>query len=356
MGAPRCQGTTFEGVRCDRTTWRPDQWCTVCAYPPGAAPEPAATTRDRFASNLAYRSPEALMSALANRAKQAAKTDPRYTADQRQRQFAYNRLLARLFANDPDGWCLKGGVALLARLPSARHSQDVDVSSDRSPDELVAALDESLQVDLADHLSFEIVDRDDKPEEMTGKDRCGVRIKVRARVGNRTLGDPKGFWMDLVSTPRVPTSDPDEVEAWDPVDMPGLVSPRWRVYPLADHVADKVAATFQRYGDKQAPSSRIRDLMDIVLVSRQQPVDGSTLDRAVRAEFERREIEEWPGRFEVPDHERWGPGWKSLIGRTPSLGGLGLVDAEVEARGFLDPLFAGDAVGRRWDPTARAWI
>ncbi|MFI7625262.1 nucleotidyl transferase AbiEii/AbiGii toxin family protein [Microbispora rosea] len=46
---------------------------------------------------------------------------------QRRRQFAYDRLLARLFTSDEDGWILKGGVALLIRLSVARHSADVDV-------------------------------------------------------------------------------------------------------------------------------------------------------------------------------------------------------------------------------------
>jgi hypothetical protein len=43
------------------------------------------------------------------------------------RQFAYDRLLAWLFLSEPDRWLLKGGGGLLARLPQARHSLDLDL-------------------------------------------------------------------------------------------------------------------------------------------------------------------------------------------------------------------------------------
>jgi hypothetical protein len=57
-----------------------------------------------------------------------AKADTRYSLDELQRQFAYDRALARLFtAPDADSWILKGAGALLARLEQARHSKDIDV-------------------------------------------------------------------------------------------------------------------------------------------------------------------------------------------------------------------------------------
>jgi hypothetical protein len=48
--------------------------------------------------------------------------------DELQRQFAYDRLLARAFMGpDAEQWVLKGAGALLVRLPEARHSRDIDV-------------------------------------------------------------------------------------------------------------------------------------------------------------------------------------------------------------------------------------
>jgi predicted nucleotidyltransferase component of viral defense system len=45
-----------------------------------------------------------------------------------QRQFAYDRLLSRIFRPDPTRWVLKGGTAMLARLGAdARHTRDIDL-------------------------------------------------------------------------------------------------------------------------------------------------------------------------------------------------------------------------------------
>jgi predicted nucleotidyltransferase component of viral defense system len=46
------------------------------------------------------------------------------------RQFAYDRLLCRVFISDPERWVLKGATAMLARLEGvARHTRDVDLLS-----------------------------------------------------------------------------------------------------------------------------------------------------------------------------------------------------------------------------------
>jgi hypothetical protein len=40
------------------------------------------------------------------------------------RQFAYDRLLCRVFTNEPERWVLKGAIAMLARLKGvARHTR-----------------------------------------------------------------------------------------------------------------------------------------------------------------------------------------------------------------------------------------
>lgn len=76
----------------------------------------------------AYATAEAFRKAITGRAKQAALIDPSTSPDKRMRQFAYNRFLTRIFNNGNDEWVLKGGVALLARLPDARHSRDIDLA------------------------------------------------------------------------------------------------------------------------------------------------------------------------------------------------------------------------------------
>jgi hypothetical protein len=72
-----------------------------------------------------YASAAAFCTALRDRFAAIAKAETRYSLDELQRQFAYDRALALLFtAPDAAYWVLKGAGALLARLEQARHSKD----------------------------------------------------------------------------------------------------------------------------------------------------------------------------------------------------------------------------------------
>ena len=64
-----------------------------------------------------YQTPSAFRTALRERFGQIARTDRRYPLAELQRQFAYDRALARLFSShDADRWVLKGAGALLERV------------------------------------------------------------------------------------------------------------------------------------------------------------------------------------------------------------------------------------------------
>lgn len=82
------------------------------------------------AAAFAYQTAVAFDSALKARLADAAADSP-YELNELRRQFAYDRLLARVFDHDPESWVLKGGGGLLARLPGqARHSMDLDIGYD----------------------------------------------------------------------------------------------------------------------------------------------------------------------------------------------------------------------------------
>lgn len=75
-----------------------------------------------------YKTPQAFRVALETRLRQTAQV--RGVDLQRlQRQVAFERLMARLFANDTPPWLLKGGYSLELRLPGrARSTVDLDLS------------------------------------------------------------------------------------------------------------------------------------------------------------------------------------------------------------------------------------
>jgi hypothetical protein len=128
----------------------------------------------------------------------------------------------------------------------------------------------------------------------------------------------------------------------------------YRAYPLADHVADKIAATYERHGKDGRPSTRYRDLVDLVAIVTGASVAANAQLVALRSEFDRRGLTV-PNRFDVPDRELWRRGYaaearRSLLGTARTLD-----DALAVVRPFTDPLFRGTAAGS-WDRDSSAWI
>ncbi len=70
------------------------------------------------------------------------------------------------------------------------------------------------------------------------------------------------FHVDLVGSDLRMTGAPEPMPPIARVLMPDVEQHGYRVYPLVDHIADKVMATFQRYGGHQRPSTRYKDLVD----------------------------------------------------------------------------------------------
>lgn len=120
--------------------------------------DPAGATPESMV--FPYASATSFRTALKDRFAAIVKTDSRYTLDELQRRFAYDRVLARLFTGaDADRWVLKGAGALLARLEQARHSKDIDVyyAEQAAPaSEAASALRLALGRDLCDFFAFEV--------------------------------------------------------------------------------------------------------------------------------------------------------------------------------------------------------
>lgn len=80
-----------------------------------------------------YADPGALRHAVTDRLRQLAREQRTQLADL-QRQFAYDRLLARVFSAEPEAWVLNGATALLARLAgAARHTLAIDLYRSQAP-------------------------------------------------------------------------------------------------------------------------------------------------------------------------------------------------------------------------------
>ena len=77
-----------------------------------------------------YATAGAFRRALEERLKRASLTD-QIDPNRLRRQVSFDRLLARLFREDPAPWVLKGGYALELRFKAARSTVDIDLTVQR---------------------------------------------------------------------------------------------------------------------------------------------------------------------------------------------------------------------------------
>ncbi|MBA3402287.1 MAG: nucleotidyl transferase AbiEii/AbiGii toxin family protein [Actinobacteria bacterium] len=291
-----------------------------------------------------YATPAALRQALTHRLAAAAAEGPWPLADL-QRQFAYDRLLHRLYLLD-SGWILKGATALLARQISARHTIDLDIYRAATRAEAERDLRTAAAIDAGDWFEFEI----GAGRPLAAEGAAGTRLPATARIGNTVWAS---FHIDLVGEAIGMTGTPDNVPPLTPVTLPGLERPGYRAYPIVDHIADKICAIFTRHGTEGRPSTRYKDLLDLVSFATTTSVAADEQRRALRAEAERRDLT-LPHRFDVPDRELWEAGYRAEAGRATTPAAASLEQALAIVRPLVDPLLEHTATGM-WDPAQRAW-
>lgn len=217
-------------------------------------------------------------------------------------EFFAQRLIARLAIAFPDRWSLKGGHAMLARLPDvARTTRDIDGAlASTSRETAIAELEHAARTapEDPDFLEFELVKS--KPghvEDLAtlsfrtrfdGKDHGRVKLDVHVVRDRRELGE-------LVPLGR--RVDPPRQGGW-----PSQV----RVIPVADHMAEKLVALYSVHDGR--PSSRERDIVDLALLARYAPPQPGALAPALARAQARPTVPsvsvELPPRLVVPDRFR----------------------------------------------------
>lgn len=292
---------------------------------------------------MRYATPAAFRAALEARLNAAARASGRPVGRAR-KLVAFTRLLARLDHAAPGQWILKGGFALELRLPGqARATRDVDLDWAASLDDATVALVEAAALELDDYFEFDIQRVGDAGIGAGG----GIRFRADAYVGGR-LFEP--LLIDIgvgdESCPRA-----DELTAPDLLDFAGIEPALIRAIPLEQHIAEKLHAYTRRYADDQ-PSSRAKDLIDIILMSELASFDFDGLRKAVLRVFAARATHELPASLPAPPGE-WARPYRSLadevgLDPNPSAG-------HRLAAAFLDPVLGDEPGLARWDAEAIEW-
>jgi Nucleotidyl transferase AbiEii toxin, Type IV TA system len=290
--------------------------------------------------SLPYKTTAAFSAAITAHLKSASQTSG-FTPTELRRQFAYDRLLQRIFAHEPYDWVLKGGGGMLARIPqAARHSMDLDMFYDGNLHEAMNQLRVLASQDAGDFFDFHL---------LTGRTigERGTQIAVNATLDNRTF---ERFSIDLVVVSNM-TQDPDTIQPLSPLSIEGLSRFPYRVYPVVDHLADKHAAILETH--RGVPSSRYRDLVDITIIATTQRIDSAPLRTAVISELAYRNIS-MPETFTVPS-TAWRNGYETLVKNLPRTNAPAtLQDALAIAGALLNPILNGTADGQ-WNPDLCCW-
>lgn len=293
-----------------------------------------------------------LLAAVKSRAVVQAKRDGLQT-QMIVRQFVYDRLLARLFRDPEAPWILKGGNALMSREPlAARASTDLDLATRLAQERLdvmLARFEAALTLDLGDHFQFIVERRREHQQGETQPNVAGYTVTLTAYCGARNAGS---FKVDLVAGTLTTTQAQPLVRS--SLNIDGFEPVVVMVYPIVDHVADKVCATAQLYGANQARSSRIRDLVDLVVMAATQAVAADELVDAVRQEWAHRQL---PGKPHFDPPASWATGYPQLARDTPGCADHASYDAALRfvRDQYLGPALAGNASGRKWNPATRVW-
>lgn len=261
-----------------------------------------------------------------------------------QQRIAFERLLARLPA-DGD-WVLKGGFALELRYGlQSRPTRDIDLRTEESP---VAALDRLRQIlaqsTVADRFAFEL---GAVAREMQGAPQGALRVRVVARLAGL---DFVSFHLDLSSGDAL-VGRPDLLRGSDALQVAGIEPVEFPAYPVVQHLAEKLHAyTLPR----DQVNTRVKDLIDVVIVAAIDTVDAGRLRDSIGATFDTRRTHTLPECLPAPPIA-WTQSFAS-IAATVNLPTPGLMEGHQRASRFWDPILVGEVTRGMWSPDHAGWI
>ena len=160
--------------------------------------------------------------------------------------------------------------------------------------------------------------------------------------------------VDLV-VDQIPLDHAELVAPADRIEVSGIDTFDYLVYPAEDALADKLCALLERHEGRA--SSRVKDLVDIAVYAITCEVDGDKLQKTLYRELSARKLERVCS-FAVPEEwvdsqARQSAKLCMQTGLPESLRSLG--NAEKLASDLLDPALREAVVGRRWDCSKLTW-
>jgi len=132
----------------------------------------------------------------------------------------------------------------------------------------------------------------------------------------------------------------------------GVESPRIPALAIEIHLAEKLHGYSKHFPNGRG-STRVKDLIDIILIGQSFPLDASACVAALRQTFESRDTQKLPDHFALPPKD-WSLTYRALA---RSVG----IDPEISighayAAKLLDPLLGNELTETAiWDHNAGTW-
>lgn len=220
------------------------------------------------------------------------------------RQLSFDRFLARLIKAEKNRWVLKGGYALELRVKEARATRDIDLarrfhgSKAAGRDVVLAELQAAAAIDLKDFFVFRV---SQPMTDLANAPYGGARYPVEARMAARRFVE---FHVD-VAQGDVEIEPLDWIEERDWLAFAGIPPVKVPAIPPEQHFAEKLHAyTLDRKG---AMNTRVRDLVDMVLLIDRCKLNRERLIKAVTGTFKRRKTHTLPRALPEPPSAWSGP-------------------------------------------------
>ncbi len=219
---------------------------------------------------MRYETARAFRTALEQRLKNEAQATGVALLRLRKR-VAFERFLARLATSESSGWVLKGAFALELRLGlRARTTKDIDLG--RADDEEAATehLNAAADMDLGDFFAFE-VRRTPALDAATGFH--AVRYTVRADLDACLF---EQFPVDVAFSEATPIQA-EPLFGANSLEFADVAALQLPVISLEQHVAEKLHAYTGAFGQDERESTRVKDLVDLVLIGEMAELDAERL-------------------------------------------------------------------------------
>ena len=247
-----------------------------------------------------YSSATAFRTALEDRLKKMAQLE-NIDLQRLRRQAAFDRLLCRLFINPNAPWLLKGGYAMELRLKTARTTRDIDLAVTQLPmpaadwDANAATILESLReagkLDLLDFFTFVF---SNAMQDLDAAPYGGARFPVDARLAGRSFVK---FHLD-VSAGDVLRQPYESLSGRDWLGFAGIARMNFPAVSPEEQFAEKLHAYTLPRASRE--NTRVKDLVDLVLLIEQAKLDATRLAKSIRETFQRRNTHSFPTALAAP--------------------------------------------------------